>query len=123
MSKDYYTKGVDMHMTQFYLNQPSTTSSPSSFDKKKKCHCKLPLSPSLYSLINKMVKNQYHGTQWWQLVGGVVAITFIKFSKLENGSNCAIKALYFAGLCVHYLEEVTVGFSEYIRTGLLFPKY
>ena len=66
-----------MHMTQFYLNLPP----PASPHLKKKCHFKLPLALPLYSLINKMITPRNPVVV---VVGGVVAITFIKCIKPEN---------------------------------------
>lgn len=58
------------------------------------------------------------------VVGGMVAITFIKCMKPENVTNCTIPAVYVAKLCVDYKKKkgVTVRFSEYIwNDGTYFP--
>lgn len=58
------------------------------------------------------------------VVGGVVAITFIKLIKPENVTNCAIHGVYVARLCMDYKKkrDVTVRFDEYIwNDGIHFP--
>lgn len=81
----------------------SASSSRSSFERKK-CHFKLPLARPLYSLISKMIRTTPRNPVV-VVVGGVVAITFIKCMKPENASNCTMHAVYVARLCVDYKKE------------------
>lgn len=105
-------KSMGMHVTQFYLSQPP--SAPCYLEKKKKSHLKLPLTPPLYFLINKMVEPTPRNPLV-AVVGGGVAITSVKFIKPESEINYTICDLYFARLCVGYLKKnVTMSFSEYI---------
>lgn len=81
-----------MHLTQFYLNQ--LPSAP-CYLKKKKSHLKLPLTPPLYFLINKMVEPTPRNALV-VVVGGGVAITSVTFIKPESEINYMICGLYFA---------------------------